>query len=112
MDAIFGGIQASYGWAGYSAGKQPAFSVLTDLTGAWNNEMEAFNFYYYGGGLELLNKLERGKKGLGLFGWQGRIVRRFDIHLIDMPVRHHHTPKKRRLVFRRMKAVVPRGESG
>jgi len=58
LDATKNGmIQASYGWAGYSAGKQPAFSVLTDLTGAWNNEMEAFNFYYYGGGLEFLNKL-------------------------------------------------------
>lgn len=58
LDATKSGLlQASYSWAGYSAGKQPAFSVLTDLTGAWNNEMEVFNFYYYGGGLEFLNKL-------------------------------------------------------
>ena len=58
LDATKSGlIQGSYGWAGYSAGKQPAFSVLTDLTGAWNNVMEVYNFYHYGGGLEFLNKL-------------------------------------------------------
>ena len=50
-------IQGCYSWAGYAAGKQPAFSVMTDLIGAWKDEMEVFDFYHYGGGLDYLNEL-------------------------------------------------------
>ena len=50
-------LQAMYGWPGYWAGKDPAFSIMSDLTAAWNNPHEAYAFHYYQGGLEMLNKL-------------------------------------------------------
>jgi TRAP-type mannitol/chloroaromatic compound transport system substrate-binding protein len=50
-------LQAMYGWPGYWAGKDPAFSIMSDLTAAWNTPQEAYAFHYYQGGLEMLNKL-------------------------------------------------------
>lgn len=50
-------LQAMYAWPGYWAGKEAAFSVISDLNAAWSNPHELYAFHYYQGGLELLNRM-------------------------------------------------------
>lgn len=50
-------LQAMYGWPGYWTGRDPAFSAISDLTAAWNNPWEVYEFHYYNGGLDFINKL-------------------------------------------------------
>lgn len=42
----------------YFAGKDPAFGLVANPTGAWSSPDEMFRFINYGGGYELMNALE------------------------------------------------------
>lgn len=50
-------LQGMYTWAGYWAGKEPAFAPLTDFVCGYRNVWELSGFMYYKGGLDMLNEL-------------------------------------------------------
>jgi len=50
-------IQGAFSWGGFITGVQPAFSPLTDLLGAYEDAMLLYDFFWYGGGMELMNQL-------------------------------------------------------
>ena len=50
-------IQGMYTWAGYWAGKEPAFAPLTDFVCGHRRVWEIHAFMYYKGGLDMLNEL-------------------------------------------------------
>ncbi len=50
-------LQAMYGWPGYWSGRDPAFSAISDLTAAWNDPWEIYQFHYYNGGIDFINEL-------------------------------------------------------
>ena len=51
----------------YFSGKDPAFGLIANPTGAWSSPDEMFRFINYGGGHELMNELE-GPYGLRFIG--------------------------------------------
>jgi TRAP-type mannitol/chloroaromatic compound transport system substrate-binding protein len=58
LDAVQNNIiQGMYTWAGYWAGKEPAFAPLTDFGGAYREIWQMSGFMYYKGGLDMLNEL-------------------------------------------------------
>ncbi len=50
-------LQGQFDNPAYFSGLDPAFSLIGDATGAWSDTSEALKFYYYGGGLEIAQKL-------------------------------------------------------
>lgn len=50
-------LQGQFDNPAYFSGLDPAFSLIGDTTGAWSYTSEALKFYYYGGGLEVAQKL-------------------------------------------------------
>ncbi len=50
-------LQGQFDNPAYFSGLDPAFSLIGDTTGAWSDTSEALKFYYYGGGLDVAQKL-------------------------------------------------------
>ena len=58
LDAVAVGIlDAQHGGTGYFAGKDPAFAILSDLNGGYENVRQLHMWLNYGGGLELAREL-------------------------------------------------------
>ncbi len=58
LDAVSSGVlDAQQGGTGYWPGKDAAFSLLSDLQGAWENPRQAQEWLEYGGGKELAREL-------------------------------------------------------
>ena len=58
LDAVrYNIIQVMNVWPGYFTGKEPAFAPLTDFICAYKEPWEYDTFFYYRGGLDLLNEL-------------------------------------------------------
>jgi TRAP-type mannitol/chloroaromatic compound transport system substrate-binding protein len=68
QDAIAAGILDGHITdVSYFSGKDPAFSLIANPIGAWADPQQMFRFMNYGGGNELMNKLE-GPYGLHFIG--------------------------------------------
>ena len=68
LDAVGSGIlQGHITDPSYFSGKDPAFSMLGNLVGAWSEPQQMFNYMNYGGGMELYNELVN-PYGLQLIG--------------------------------------------
>lgn len=58
LDAVGSDIlQGEFDDPSYFAGKDPAFGFIGNTVGAWSHPSEAVKFFYYGGGLEIAQKL-------------------------------------------------------
>jgi len=58
LDALrYNNIQGMYMFPVIWSGRDPAFALLGDLVGAWNDAWEVDSFFEMGGGLEILNEL-------------------------------------------------------
>lgn len=58
LDAVSVGIlDAQHGGTGYFAGKDPAFAILADLNGGYENVRQMHMWLQYGGGMELAREL-------------------------------------------------------
>ena len=58
LDAVSVGLlDAQHGGAGYFAGKDPAFAILADLNGGYEDARQIHMWLNYGGGIELAREL-------------------------------------------------------
>lgn len=72
LDAVAVGIlDAQHGGTGYFAGKDPAFAILADLNGGYENVRQLHMWLHYGGGIELARELyaEYGLYYVGAVSW-------------------------------------------
>ncbi|HEX9648299.1 MAG TPA: TRAP transporter substrate-binding protein [Alphaproteobacteria bacterium] len=72
LDAVAAGLLDSmHGGTGYFAGKDPAFSLLADLNGGYDNVRQLHMWLDYGGGIELGRELfaQYGSYYVGAVSW-------------------------------------------
>ena len=72
LDAVrYNIIQVMNVWPGYFTGKEPAFAPLTDFICAYEEPWEYDTFFYYRGGIELLNELYKpyNVETIGIIQW-------------------------------------------
>jgi TRAP-type mannitol/chloroaromatic compound transport system substrate-binding protein len=91
-------VQAFFNAPSYYAGRNPAFSALTDLSMAWDDSLELDLFIHYGGGLELLRELY---KPFGVYV----------VETIQYPVESYPSKRPLRKIedFKGLKIRVPQG---